>query len=163
MPSFDVVSEPDMHEVQNAFDQALREVRQRYDFQGTDAALEQLDDSGFKAAANSEERTKAIASVLQDKFVKRKISLKYIDVEEAQPSGGKMWNLSIKLKKGLDSPNAKKIVQMIKEKKSLKVTPSIQGDLVRVTGKKKDNLQEVMGFLKESDLPVALSFKNFRD
>ena len=163
MPSFDVVSEPDMHEVQNAFDQALREVRQRYDFQGTDAALEQLDDSGFKAAANSEERTKAIAVVLQDKFVKRKISLKYIEVEEAQPSGGKMWNLSIKLKKGLDSPNAKKIVQMIKEKKSLKVTPSIQGDLVRVTGKKKDNLQEVMGFLKESDLPVALSFKNFRD
>ena len=87
---------------------------------------------------------KTTAVVLQDKFVKRKISLKYIEVEEAQPSGGKMWNLSIKLKKGLDSPNAKKIVQMIKEKKSLKVTPSIQGDLVRVTGKKKDNLQEVM-------------------
>ena len=163
MPSFDVVSEPDMHEVQNAFDQALREVRQRYDFQGTDAALEQLDDNGFKAAANSEERVQAVASVLQDKFIKRKISLKYLDVEEPQPSGGKMWNLSVKLKKGLDSPNAKKIVQMIKEKKSLKVTPSIQGDLVRVTGKKKDNLQEVMGFLRESDLPVALSFKNFRD
>ena len=161
MPSFDVVSEPDMHEVQNAFDQALREVRQRYDFQGTDAALEQLDDNGFKAAANSEERVQAVASVLQDKFIKRKISLKYLDVEEPQPSGGKMWNLSVKLKKGLDSPNAKKIVQMIKEKKSLKVTPSIQGDLVRVTGKKKDNLQEVMGFLRESDLPVALSFKDF--
>ena len=163
MPSFDVVSEPDMHEVQNAFDQAIREVRQRYDFQGTDAALEQLDDQGFKAEANSEERTKAVAAVLQDKFVKRKISLKYLEVEEAHPAGGKNWTLSVKLKKGLDSPNAKKIVQMIKEQKQLKVTPSIQGDLVRVTGKKKDNLQEVMNFLREADMPVALSFKNFRD
>lgn len=163
MPSFDVVSEPDMHEVQNAFDQAIREVRQRYDFQGTDATLEQLEDQGFKAAANSEERTKAVAAVLQDKFVKRKISLKYLEVEDAQPAGGKNWTLSVKLKKGLDSPNAKKIVQMIKEQKKLKVTPSIQGDLVRVTGKKKDNLQEVMSFLKEADMPVALSFKNFRD
>ena len=163
MPSFDVVSEPDMHEVQNAFDQAIREVRQRYDFQGTDASLEQLDDEGFKAAANSEERTKAVAGVLQDKFVKRKISLKYLEVEDAHPAGGKNWTLSVKLKKGLDSPNAKKIVQMIKEQKKLKVTPSIQGDLVRVTGKKKDNLQEVMSFLKEADMPVALSFKNFRD
>ena len=163
MPSFDVVSEPDMHEVQNAFDQAIREVRQRYDFQGTDASLEQLDDEGFKAAANSEERTKAVAGVLQDKFVKRKISLKYLEVEDAHPAGGKNWTLSVKLKKGLDSPNAKKIVQMIKEQKKLKVTPSIQGDVVRVTGKKKDNLQEVMSFLKEADMPVALSFKNFRD
>ena len=163
MPSFDVVSEPDMHEVQNAFDQAIREVRQRYDFQGTDAALEQLDDQGFKAAANSEERTQAVAAVLQDKFVKRKISLKYLEVEDAHPAGGKNWTLSVKLKKGLDSPNAKKIVQMIKEQKQLKVTPSIQGDLVRVTGKKKDNLQEVMNFLREADMPVALSFKNFRD
>ena len=163
MPSFDVVSEPDMHEVQNAFDQAIREVRQRYDFQGTDATLEQLEDQGFKAAANSEERTKAVAAVLQDKFVKRKISLKYLEVEDAQPAGGKNWTLSVKLKKGLDSPNAKKIVQLIKEQKKLKVTPSIQGDLVRVTGKKKDNLQEVMSFLKEADMPVALSFKNFRD
>ena len=162
MPSFDVVSEPDMHEIQNAFDQAIREVRQRYDFQGTDANLEQLDD-GFKATANSEERTKAIGAVLEDKFIKRKLSLKYLDTQEAQPAGGKMWLMNIKLKKGLDSANAKKIVAMIKNEKSLKVTPAIQGDLVRITGKKKDNLQGAMSMLREADLEVALSFKNFRD
>jgi len=162
MPSFDVVSEPDMHEVQNAFDQAQREVRQRYDFQGTDATLEQLDD-GFKASANSEERTKAIGGVLEEKFIKRKLSLKYLDVLEAEPAGGKSWNLNIKIKKGLDSANAKKIVAMIKNEKKLKVVPAIQGDLVRITGKKRDNLQEAMSLLREADLEVAVSFKNFRD
>ena len=162
MPSFDVVSEPDMHEVQNAFDQAIREVRQRYDFQGTDANLEQLDD-GFKATANSEERAKAIGNVLEDKFIKRKLSLKYLDTQDAQPAGGQMWLMNIKIKKGLDSPNAKKIVAMIKDDKKLKVTPAIQGDLVRITGKKKDNLQDAMGLLRAADLEVALSFKNFRD
>ena len=162
MPSFDVVSEPDMHEIQNAFDQAIREVRQRYDFQGTDANLEQLDD-GFKATANSEERTKAIGAVLEDKFIKRKIVLEI--PRHARSAACRRENVADEhqAEKGLDSANAKKIVAMIKNEKSLKVTPAIQGDLVRITGKKKDNLQGAMSMLREADLEVALSFKNFRD
>jgi len=161
MPSFDVVSEVDDHEVQNAFDQAVREIRQRYDFQGTDAKLDRTD-AGFKMAANSEDRVKAVAQVLEDKFVKRKISLKFLDKKDAVPGGGSMWNQEIHLKKGIDKENAKKIVKVIKDKK-LKVTPSIQGDAVRVTGKKRDDLQGVIAVLKGEDFPVELAYNNFRD
>ena len=164
MPSFDVVSEPDMHEVSNAFDQALREVRNRYDFQGTEAQLEQ-NDGGFKLSANSEERVKAIYGVLEDKFVKRKISLKFLESKDPEPAGGQSWNLVVSLKKGIDKDNAKKLVKLIKDDKDLKkVTPSIQGDSVRVTGKKKDDLQAAIAKLRsQDDFPLALTYQNFRD
>lgn len=166
MPSFDVVSEPEMHEVQNAVDQAQREIKQRFDFRGTDASLERSGD-GFKLIANSEERIKAIYEVLVDKFVKRKVSLKFLDQKAAQPAGGKMWNQQVLLKKGVDRDNARKIMDAIKKDKSLKVTPAIQGDAVRVTGKKRDDLQAVIQMLRQmeaaDELDVHVSFDNFRD
>jgi uncharacterized protein YajQ (UPF0234 family) len=161
MPSFDVVSESDPHEVSNAVDQTARELTQRYDFRGTEAEIEQHD-AGFKLTANSEDRVRAIYAVLQDKFVKRKLSLKFLEEKDPQPAGGKMWTMQVVLKKGIDKENAKKIVKLIKDKK-MKVTPSIQGDAVRVTGKKRDDLQTVIALLKGEDMPLALSYENFRD
>lgn len=166
MPSFDVVSEPDQHEVQNALDQVQRELTQRYDFKGTAAAIEKTGD-GFKLSANSEERVKAVYDVLVDKFVKRKLSLKFLDKKDPVPAGGQMWTQQVLLKKGIDKDNARKLVDAIKKDKSLKVTPSIQGDAVRVTGKKKDELQAVIQLMKRMDaedqVDVHLTFDNFRD
>jgi len=162
MPSFDVVSEIDLHEVQNAFDQGVRELAQRYDFKGTNASLERTE-KGFVLLANSEERVKAVLDVLKDKFLKRKLSLKFLDVKNSQPAGGQNWRLEVEIKKGIDKENAKKISQVIRDDKSLKVTPSIQGESVRVTGKKRDDLQAVIAMLKAQDFPLELSFENFRD
>ena len=162
MPSFDVVSEANQHEVQNAMDQAVRELDQRYDFKGTNTKLERTD-KGFTLTANSEEKIKAAYDVLVDKFVKRKLSLKFLDKKDHEPAGGQTWRMLVDLKQGIDKDNAKKIVQVIKDDKSLKVTPSIQGESVRVTGKKKDDLQAVMAMLKAKEFPLDLSFNNFRD
>ncbi len=163
MPSFDVVSEADEHEVQNAFDQLVREIRNRYDFQGTDAEVERTD-GGFKLSANSEDRINAMYDVLVDKFVRRKISLKFLDKQDAAPAGGTTWLMTVDLKKRVDKENAKKIVALIKAEKALKVTPAVQGEAVRVTGKKRDDLQKVMAHLKaQEDLPIAVAFNNFRD
>jgi uncharacterized protein YajQ (UPF0234 family) len=166
MPSFDVVSEADMHEVQNALDQAGRELKQRFDFRGSNAAIERTD-AGFKISANSEDRVKAAFEVLRDKLVRRKVSLKFVDPEDPKPAGGQNWAQVVNLKNGIDGKNAKSIVAMIKDNKKLKVTPSIQGDAVRVTGKKRDDLQAVIAMLKEKEgadeIAVALTYKNFRD
>lgn len=162
MPSFDVVSEADQHEIQNALDQTTREIGQRFDFRGTDTEVERTKE-GFQITSGSEEKVKAAYEVLVDKFVRRKISLKFLDKEDPQPAGGQTFKMPVKLKQGIDKDNARKIVQMIKNDKKLKVTPSIQGESVRVTGKKRDDLQTTMTLLKEQDLPVELSFTNFRD
>lgn len=162
MPSFDILSEPDMHEVKNAFDQAVREIAQRYDFRGTDSELKSIDD-GFELVGNSEEKVKAILEVLRDKFIKRKLSLKFLDVKNVEPAGGKIFKMKIILKKGITKDHAKEIVQAIKDEKELKVVPSIQGETVRVTGKKKDDLQDTIALLKTREFPVELSFGNFRD
>jgi uncharacterized protein YajQ (UPF0234 family) len=162
MPSFDVVSEADLHEVKNAFDQAERELAQRFDFRGTDAKIERTD-KGFTISANSQDRVNASYEVLMDKFVKRKLSLKFLEKKDAAPAGGQTWRMLVDLKQGVDKDNAKKIVQLIKDDKSLKVTPSIQGESVRVTGKKRDDLQEVIAMLRAKELPIELSFNNFRE
>ena len=162
MPSFDIMSEPNMHEVQNALDQATRELQQRYDFRGTNSEIEE-NDEGFELRANSEERVRAVWEVLRDKFVKRKLSLKFLEGKEPLPAGGSAYKMTVLLKKGVDKEQAKAIVQLIKGEKSLKVTPAIQGDAVRVTGKKKDDLQEVMTVLRTKDFPIELSYGNFRD
>lgn len=163
MPSFDVVSESDPHEVQNALDQAQREIANRFDFQGTDASIER-NATGFRLSANSEDRVKAIYQVLEDKFVKRKLSLKFLDAKDPQPAGGSTYTQQVDLKKGIDKDNARKIVALIKAEKSLKVTPSIQGDAVRVQGKKRDELQAVIALLKrQEDFPLSLAYQNFRD
>jgi uncharacterized protein YajQ (UPF0234 family) len=162
MPSFDITSEPDMHEVKNATDQVERELSQRYDFRGTDASIKTTEE-GFELSANSKDRVNAILDVLQEKFVKRKLSLKYLEAKDVAPAGGSIFKQSIALKKGIDKENAKALVQMIKNEKSLKVTTSIQGEAVRVTGKKKDELQEVMAILRNKTFPLELNFGNFRD
>ncbi|MBH1989391.1 MAG: YajQ family cyclic di-GMP-binding protein [Myxococcaceae bacterium] len=161
MPSFDIVSEIDEHEVQNAFDQTERELAQRYDFKGTGVQLKRVD-PGFQLSANSEERVKAAYEVLVDKFVKRKLSLKFLDKKEPAPAGGQTWRLDIHLKKGIDKENAKKLIQTLNDS-SLKVTSAIQGESVRVTGKKKDDLQAVIALMRSKDFAVELSFTNFRD
>ena len=163
MPSFDVVSEANPHEVKNAVDQTIRELRTRYDFQGTDASVETTE-QGFTLTANSEDRVKAAYSVLEDKFIKRKVSLKFLDKQDPEPAGGQMWRMVVLLKKGIDRENARKVIKLIKDEKSLKVTPAIQGDSVRVTGKKRDDLQAVIALLKkQEDFPLALAYENFRD
>lgn len=162
MPSFDILSEPDSHEVKNALDQATRELSQRFDFRGTSSEISTSDD-GFELKANSEDRVKAIWEVLRDKFVKRKLSLKFLEEKEVLPAGGSAYKMSVVLKKGIDKEHAKSLVQVIKDEKSLKVTASIQGDAVRVTGKKKDDLQEVMTVLRAKDFDIELSFGNFRE
>ncbi|HXW53970.1 MAG TPA: YajQ family cyclic di-GMP-binding protein [Myxococcota bacterium] len=162
MPSFDIMSEPDMHEVKNAVDQAERELSQRYDFKGTNASIKTTED-GFELSANSEDKVKAIWEVLRDKFVKRKLSLKFLDGKDVVAAGGSTYKQTVLLRKGIDKENAKSLVQFIKGEKNLKVTPSIQGETVRVTGKKKDELQEVMAVLRAKDFPLELVFSNFRD
>lgn len=162
MPSFDIVSEPDMHEVKNASDQVERELNQRFDFRGTSASIKSTDD-GFEISANSEDRVKAIFEVLQDKFIKRRLSLKFLDAKDAVAAGNGLFKKSVTLKKGIDKDHAKSLVQIIKSEKNLKVNSSIQGEAVRVIGKKKDDLQEVMALLKNQDFPLELTFGNFRD
>jgi cyclic-di-GMP-binding protein len=162
MPSFDVVSEVNLHEVQNAFDQAERELETRFDFRGAGVKLERTE-KGFSIVANSEDRAKAAGEVLREKFVRRRLSLKFLDYKKAEPAGGQKWRINIEMKQGVDKDSAKKLVQMIKESKSLKVTPSIQGESVRVTGKNRDDLQEVIASLREKEFPIELSFNNFRD
>lgn len=163
MPSFDIVSQIDEHELKNALDQLEREINQRYDFKGTQSEVISKPEHIYELVANSEDRVKAILDVLKEKLIKRKISLKFIDAKLPVAKGGQMHSITVNIKKGIDKEHAKNIVQLIKDNKSLKVVPSIQGESVRVTGKKKDDLQEVMQVLKTKDLEIELTFNNFRD
>jgi uncharacterized protein YajQ (UPF0234 family) len=166
VPSMDIVSKPDQHEVRNAIEQAQKELKSRFDFKGTDAALEEVE-GGYKLTANTEEKVKAIADVLEDKFIKRKLSIKFLERKDPVASGAR-FTMSVLLKKSLDTENAKKIVAIIKENKQLKVTASIQNDKktgdskVRVESKNIDDLQGVQGVLRGKDLPVHLTFENYQ-
>jgi len=162
MPSLDIMSEPDMHEVKNASDQATREISQRYDFRGTGSEINTTE-KGFELVAESEDRVRAIYEVLQDKFVKRKLSLKYLDQKDLVSAGGSTFKIPVVLRNGIDQKHAKSIVSIIKGEKSLKVVPSIQGEVIRVSSKKRDDLQEVIALLKDKDFPIELNFGNFRD
>jgi len=161
MPSFDVVSKTDQHEVENALNQASKEIAQRYDFKGTDTTIERTDE-GIVLRANSEGRLDAARDVLESKMVRRQVSLKSLDAEEPQKAGGQMWRQLIKLKEGVSKEKAKDIVKAIKDGK-FKVQASIQGDSVRVSGKKRDDLQATIAFLKEQDFDLPLQYVNFRD
>ena len=161
MPTFDVVSEIDLQEVKNALQQAQREVGQRFDFKGTEASLEQTAE-GIVIRANSEGRVDGARDVLETKMLRRKVPLLCLDKEEIKPAGGKMHQQLIRLKQGVDKDAAKKIVKSLKDSK-LKIQASIQGDTVRVSGKKRDDLQTAIAHLKEQDFGLALQYKNFRD
>lgn len=161
MPSFDVVSKIDQHEVDNARNQAAKEIAQRYDFKGTDTTIEQTEE-GIVIRSNSEGRLDAARDVLETKMVRRQVSLKSLDPQQPQQAGGNMWRQLVKLKEGVSKEKAKDIVKAIKDSK-LKVQASIQGDSVRVSGKKRDDLQSTISFLKEEDFDLPLQFVNFRD
>jgi uncharacterized protein YajQ (UPF0234 family) len=161
MPSFDVVSKVDWSEIQNALDQASREVSQRFDFKDTDTSLEKTEE-GIVVRAASEDRARAAVGVLQEKLVRRKVSLKHTDVGEPTPGPKGSARLLIKIKEGVEQDAAKAILKLIKDEK-LKVQASIQGDLVRVSGKKRDDLQGVIALLRAKDLGIELQYVNFRD
>lgn len=161
MPSFDIVSKLDRHEVDNAVNQAQKEVTTRYDFRDTDASIE-LNEDGIALRANSEGRLEAAYGVLQEKIIKRKVSLQVLDPQKAVQAGGQTWRQLVKLKEGVDQDRAKEIVKAIKDSK-IKVQASIQGDLVRVSGKKKDELQETIAFLRTKDFGLPLQYVNFRE
>jgi len=160
MPSFDVVSKLDHHEVDNAVDQAKREVATRFDFKDTDTEIDKNQD-GIALRSSSEGRVEGALKVLEEKMVRRKVSLRSLDPQKPQPSG-QTWRQLIKLKEGVDIENAKKIVKLLKDSK-IKVQAAIQGDLVRVSGKKRDDLQEAIAFLRGQDLGLPLQFINFRE
>lgn len=161
MPSFDVVSKVAWAEVTNALDQAAREVSQRFDFKDTETSLEKTEE-GIVVRANSEERARAAVGVLQEKLVRRKVSLKHTEVGEPSPGPKGSARILIKIKEGIEQEKSKTILKLIKDAK-LKVQGSIQGDLVRISGKKKDDLQDCIGLLKQQDLGIELQYTNFRD
>jgi len=162
MPSFDVVSEVDMQEVRNAVDQASREVSTRFDFKDTGSSIE-LADHTITLRSASEDRLKAVAQVLEEKLVRRQVSLKglsYGKVEEASKGAARQ---EVTLSAGISADNAKKINKAIKDMGLKGVSSQTQGDQVRVTGKKRDDLQSVIAALKAEDFGIPLQFENFRD
>jgi uncharacterized protein YajQ (UPF0234 family) len=161
MPSFDVVNKIDKAEVQNAFQQAHKELAQRYDFKGTDTELERTED-GFLIRSSTEGRIEAAYEVLQEKLVKRKVSLKNLDPQKIEPGPRSSFKQSIGLKEGIAVEKGRQIVQEIKALK-LKVQAQIMDDQVRVTGKNRDDLQAVIQKLRSLDLGVDLQFVNMRD
>jgi hypothetical protein len=160
MPSFDVVSEVDLQEVTNAVDQTNREVSTRYDFKGTDSRVEHRE-AVITLYSESEFQIKQILDILQKKIAKRGIDVTALTEGRIESTGNKA-SLVITVRQGIDQDTARKIIKIIKEKK-LKVQSSIQGDKVRVTGKKRDDLQYVIGELKDAGLGLPLQYINFRD
>ncbi len=160
MPSFDIVSEVNMQEITNAVDQAKREISTRFDFKNTSAKFEQSE-SDITLHGDSEFQIKQMLDILYAKLTKRSISLKAVSLEKPEVFG-KGTRQVAKIQQGIETDMAKKLVKMIKDKK-LKVQAAIQGEQLRVTGKKRDLLQEVIQMMKEADLEIALQFTNFRD
>lgn len=162
MSSFDIISEIDQHELQNALNQANKELAQRFDFQGTNTKIN-FSDKKFSICSVSEDKTEAAYNVLLDKFIKRKISLKFLDKQKILPAGNKTWKLEIEIKTGIDKESAKKIIELIRKEKKTTITTSIHGDIIRVSSKSRDNLHDVITFLKEQNFPLEISFSNFRN
>jgi uncharacterized protein YajQ (UPF0234 family) len=160
MPSFDVVSEVDMQEVRNAVDQAVRELGTRFDFKGIDAGFE-LKEQAIELHAPEEFQLGQMLDILRDKMTRRSVDVRALDPGQVE-AAGKVKRQAFGLKQGVDRDAAKKIVKLIKDSK-LKVQSQVQGDQVRVTGKKRDDLQQVIALLKEAELDMPLDFNNFRD
>jgi uncharacterized protein YajQ (UPF0234 family) len=158
--SFDIVSKVDPMELENAVNQAHKELTQRYDFKGVDANIEKSGDT-LALQANSEERVKAVLDVLQSKLVKRGISLKSLDTSEPALSG-KVYKISATIKDGISSENAKKISALIRAEGPKTVKAQIQGDELRVSSKSRDDLQQVIALVKGADLDIDTQFVNYR-
>jgi len=161
MASFDVVSRVDLQEVRNAVDQAHREVSTRFDFKGTDSTV-RLAEEQIVVESATEPRLEAAIDVLKTKLVKRNVSLKSVSGGEPQQIGGGRSRAEFSLNQGIPQEAARELVKMIKDRK-MKVQAAIQGDTVRVTGKKRDDLQTVIAMFKEADYRLPLQYVNFRD
>jgi uncharacterized protein YajQ (UPF0234 family) len=161
MPSFDVVSEVDRQEVDNAVNQARKEVAQRYDLKSAQAEIE-LEEDEIRIVSSDEYSVKVVVDVLQSKFVRRGISLKALSYGDIEPAGGGRARQKITVQQGIQTDKARAIVKAIKDAK-LKVQAQIQDEQVRVTGKKRDDLQQVIQLLKQQDFSLPLQFSNFRD
>lgn len=162
MPSFDVVSEFNMQDVRDAVDQAAREISQRFDFKNTNSSIE-LGEAEVKMASVSEDRLAALRQVLEEKFAKRKVSMKVLEYGEVEQASGNTVRQSVALVSGISSEKAKELNKAIKAMGIKGIQSSTQGDQLRVNGKKRDALQEVITALKEGDFGIPLQFNNFRD
>ena len=160
-PSFDIVSNVDRQEVDNALNQAAKEISQRFDFRGTGAEISWSGEEAVSLVAETEDRVKAVLDVFRDKLVKRGVSLKALDAGEPQASG-KTYRISAKLVQGIEQDKAKKISKLIRDEGPKGVQAQIQGDQLRVTGKKKDDLQAVIALVKQADFEIPLQFTNYR-
>jgi uncharacterized protein YajQ (UPF0234 family) len=162
MPSFDVVSEVDFQEVRNAVDQAHREVSTRFDFKGTDSTIE-LSEKSIELHTESEQRLKALTQVLEEKLVKRKVSLKLLSYGNVEEAAKGTVRQTVTLNVGISDEKAREIGKYIKGLPLKGIQHQVQGDQLRVSGKKRDDLQKVIGELREHDFGVPLQFNNFRD
>jgi uncharacterized protein YajQ (UPF0234 family) len=160
-PSFDVVSKIDHQELDNALNQASKELAQRFDFRGTNASIAFSGEYGVTIKADTEERATAALDVFKEKLVKRSISLRSLEAGEPKQSG-KQYVIAVSLAQGIDQEKAKKIGKLIRDEGPKGVQAQIQGDQLRVSAKKKDDLQAVIALLKDADVGVALQFTNYR-
>ncbi|WP_194757273.1 YajQ family cyclic di-GMP-binding protein [Aliidiomarina indica] len=161
MPSFDIVSEIDKVELRNAVDNASRELSTRFDFRGVESEIE-LKDLTVTLKTESDFQARQLLEILRNQCTKRGISLAGADIEDTPVHSGKTFSFHVVFKQGIDQAVAKQITKLIKESK-VKVQTSIQGEKVRVTGKKRDDLQMTIALLKDSDIELPLQFENFRD
>jgi uncharacterized protein YajQ (UPF0234 family) len=161
MPSFDVVSQVDRQEVDNAVNQARKEIGQRYDFKGTKTEIT-LEDDRIEIISDDDFKVKAVVDILQSKLVRRSISLKALVYGKIEPAAGGRAKQTITVQQGIDIEKARQIVKLVKDTK-LKVQGQIQGDQVRISGKKRDDLQQAIQLLKAQDLDLPLQFINYRD
>ncbi|HHF7368046.1 TPA: YajQ family cyclic di-GMP-binding protein [Legionella bozemanae] len=161
MPSFDIVSETNMVELRNAVDNALREMGTRFDFRGVESSIE-LKDLTVTLRAESDFQVRQLEDLFRNHCSKRNLDASGVDIEDEPVHSGKFYSLNMTFKQGIDQPTAKDIVKCIKDSK-IKVQASIQGDKIRVTGKKRDDLQETIALLKKSNIKLPLQYENFRD
>ena len=160
-PSFDVVSKVDRQEVDNALKQTSKELSTRFDFRGVDATIDWTGDEAVQITAETEERALAAVEVFKEKLIKRGVSLKAFKADEPSVSG-KIYKINGKIIQGIDSDKAKQIAKYIRDEAPKGVQAQIQGDQLRVSGKKKDHLQDVIALLKEKNFDLALQFTNYR-
>jgi uncharacterized protein YajQ (UPF0234 family) len=161
MPSFDIVSKVDMQEVDNAVNQTIKEIAQRYDFKGSKSEVT-LEKESIKVLADDDFKLKAVVDILQSKFIKRGISIKSLQYGKVESASGGMVRQVITIQQGISKEKGKEIISLVKDSK-LKVQGQIQDDQVRVTGKNRDDLQQVISLLKNKDLGVELQYVNFRE
>ncbi|MEY3945239.1 MAG: hypothetical protein RIS04_136 [Pseudomonadota bacterium] len=161
MPSFDTVCEPNMVEVRNAVDTSAKEIGTRFDFKGTSAAIE-LKDKEITMYGDADFQLQQVEDILRNKLTKRNVDVRYLDIGKVEKIGGDKVKQVVKVREGIATEDAKKITKIIKESK-MKVQASIQGDAVRITGAKRDDLQAAMALLRKDMAELPLSFNNFRD